>query len=84
MVIGLVYLKFPKFKYRSLILINNKIVNSKQRKIEKRKASTILLQKKVDKLLDKVSEEGFDSLSDDEKDQLYAYSKRIGKDIKKD
>ena len=84
MIIGFVYLKFPSFKYRSSIMINNKIVESKQRKIEKRKAKTILLQKKVDRLLDKVSDGGFDSLSEDEKDQLYTYSKRIGKDAKKD
>lgn len=84
MIIGFVYLKFPSFKYRSSIMINNKIVESKQRKIEKRKANIILLQKKVDRLLDKVSDGGFDSLSEDEKDQLYTYSKRIGKDAKKD
>ena len=84
MIIGFVYLKFPSFKYRSSIMISNKIVESKQRKIEKRKANTILLQKKVDRLLDKVSDGGFDSLSEDEKDQLYTYSKRIGKDAKKD
>ena len=84
MVIGFFYLKLPSFKYRSSILINNKIIESKQRKVEKRKANTVLLQKKVDRLLDKVSDEGFDSLSEDEKDQLYTYSKRIGKDVKKD
>ena len=65
-------------------MINNKIVESKQRKIEKRRANSIILQKKVDRLLDKVSDGGFDSLSEDEKDQLYTYSKRIGKDAKKD
>ena len=65
-------------------MISNKIVESKQRKIEKRKANTMLLQKKVDRLLDKVSDGGFDSLSEDEKDQLYIYSKRIAKDAKKD
>ena len=84
MVIGFFYLKFPSFKSRSSILISNKIIESKQRKIDKRKANTVLLQKKVDKLLDRVSEKGFDSLSSDEKDQLYIYSKRIGRDIKKD
>ena len=84
MIIGFVYLKFPSFKYRSSIMISNKIVESKQRKIEKRKANTMLLQKKVDRLLDKVSDGGFDSLSEDEKDQLYTYSKRIAKDAKKD
>ena len=44
----------------------------------------ISLQKKVDRLLDKVSTDGFNSLSDDEKDQLYMYSRRLGRDIKKD
>ena len=44
----------------------------------------ILLQKKVDRLLAKVSDKGFDSLNEDEKDQLYTYSKRIGRDAKKD
>ena len=44
----------------------------------------ISLQKKVDQLLDKVSKDGFDALSEDEKDQLYTYSKRIGRDVRKD
>ena len=84
MVIGFIYLKFPNFKSRSSIIINNKIIESQQRKVEKRRANTILLQKKIDRLLDKVSDEGFDSLSEDEKDQLYVYSRRIGRDLKKD
>lgn len=84
MVIGFMYLKFPNFKSRSSIIINNKIIESQQRKVEKRRANTILLQKKIDRLLDKVSDKGFDSLSEDEKDQLYVYSKRIGRDLKKD
>ena len=83
MVIGFIYLKFPNFKSRSSIIINNKIIESQQRKVEKRRANTILLQKKIDRLLDKVSDKGFDSLSEDEKDQLYAYSRRIGRDVKK-
>ena len=63
---------------------NTKIIESQQRKVEKRRANTILLQKKIDRLLDKVSDKGFDSLSEDEKDQLYVYSRRIGRDLKKD
>ncbi len=64
--------------------INYKIAESKDKKSERRKSNIISLQKKVDQLLDKVSSDGFDSLNDDEKDQLYIYSKRLGKDIKKD
>ena len=45
MIIGFVYLKFPSFKYRSSIMINNKIVESKQRKIEKRKLTLFSCRK---------------------------------------
>jgi len=84
MIIGFVYLKFPNLKYRTTMYINYKIAESKDKKSERRKSNIISLQKKVDQLLDKVSSDGFDSLNDDEKDQLYIYSKRLGKDIKKD
>ena len=60
------------------------ILTPKERKSNKKKATIISLQKKVDQLLDKVSEDGFDALSEDEKDQLYTYSKRLGRDVRKD
>ena len=84
MVIGFLFLKLPKIKYRTALLINYKIAESRERKSQKKKAGIISLQKKVDRLLDKVSEDGFDALSEDEKDQLYTYSKRLGRDVKKD
>ena len=71
-------------KYKISSLIDYKIVKSKERKSNKKKATIISLQKKVDQLLDKVSKDGFDALSEDEKDQLYTYSKRIGRDARKD
>ena len=84
MIVGFLYLKFPNLKYKTSILVNRKIAESINRKSERKKANMISLQKKVDRLLDKVSTDGFNSLSDDEKDQLYMYSKRLGRDIKKD
>ena len=84
MVIGFLFLKFPRMKYKISSLIDYKIVKSKERKSNKKKATIISLQKKVDQLLDKVSEDGFDALSEDEKDQLYTYSKRLGRDVRKD
>ena len=71
-------------KYKISSLIDYRIVKSKERKSNKKKATMISLQKKVDQLLDKVSKDGFDALSEDEKDQLYTYSKRIGRDVRKD
>ena len=71
-------------KYKISSFIDYKIVKSKERKSNKKKATMISLQKKVDQLLDKVSKDGFDALSEDEKDQLYTYSKRIGRDVRKD
>jgi len=84
MIIGFVYLKFPNLKSRITMYLNYKIAETKDRKSERRKANILSLQKKVDQLLDKVSSDGFNSLNDDEKDQLYTYSKRLGKDVKKD
>ena len=71
-------------KYKISSFIDYKIVKSKERKSNKKKATMISLQKKVDQLLDKVSKDGFDALSEDEKDQLNTYSKRIGRDARKD
>ena len=71
-------------KYKISSFIDYKTVKSKERKSNKKKATMISLQKKVDQLLDKVSKDGFDALSEDEKDQLYTYSKRIGRDVRKD
>tara|TARA_B100001989_G_scaffold204633_1_gene153163 strand:- start:298 stop:516 length:219 start_codon:yes stop_codon:yes gene_type:complete len=71
-------------KYKISSFIDYKIVKSKERKSNRKKATMISLQKKVDQLLDKVSKDGFDALSEDEKDQLYTYSKRIGRDVRKD
>ena len=71
-------------KYKISSFIDYKIVKSKERKSNKKKATIISLQKKVDQLLDKVSEDGFDALSEAEKDQLYTYSKRLGRDVRKD
>ena len=71
MVIGFLFLKFPRMKYKISSFIDYKIVKSKERKSNKKKATMISLQKKVDQLLDKVSKDRFDALSEDEKDQLY-------------
>ena len=71
-------------KYKISSFIDYKTVKSKERKSNKKKATMISLQKKVDQLLDKVSKDGFDALSEDEKDQLYTYSKRLGRDVRKD
>ena len=41
------------------------------------------IQANVDQLLDKVSDLGFDALTEEEKDKLFMYSKHLGKNIDK-
>jgi hypothetical protein len=65
-------------------LLNSYLANIKYNKSIKKEKRLANIQANVDQLLDKVSDVGFDSLTEDEKDKLFTYSKHLGKNIKKD
>ena len=84
MMIGFVYMKSKWTIKRLSLLLNSYLASIKYKKSIKKEKRLANIQANVDKLLDKVSEVGFDSLSEDEKDKLFTYSKHLGKNITKD
>ncbi|MDC0865469.1 rhomboid family intramembrane serine protease [bacterium] len=84
MMIGFVYMKSKWTIKRFSLLLNSYLASIKYKKSIKKEKRLANIQANVDKLLDKVSEVGFDSLSEDEKDKLFTYSKHLGKNIRKD
>ncbi|MBT4318307.1 MAG: rhomboid family intramembrane serine protease [Candidatus Marinimicrobia bacterium] len=84
MMIGFVYMKSKWTIKRLSLLLNSYLASIKYKKSIKKEKQLANIQANVDKLLDKVSEVGFDSLSEDEKDKLFTYSKHLGKNITKD
>ena len=83
MIVGLFYLKQKKHEYTLRYIWKSKINQQKENKIKKLKENKIKIQKNIDILLDKIQKEGFDSLTSQEKKQLYKQSKFLGKDIDK-
>lgn len=84
MMIGFIYLKSTWIIQRSRLLLNSYLANIKYNKSIKKEKRLANIQANVDQLLDKVSDVGFDALTEDEKDKLFTYSKHLGKNIKKD
>ena len=83
MIVGLIYIKFPK-KFPSIkTYFNSKIIQINNQQKQKSRENNLRVQRDIDVLLDKIQKEGFESLTDKEKDQLYAKSKFLGKNIDK-
>ena len=81
MMIGLIYLKSTWTIQRFRLLLNSYLANIKYNKSIKKEKRLANIQANVDQLLDKVSDVGFDALTEDEKDKLFTYSKHLGKNI---
>lgn len=80
MVVGLIYLQSKlNFKNLKLWLIDRKI-HSLNVKISKRENSDHQLQKRVDKILEKLNTEGWDGLTEAEQKVLHAASKTYSQD----
>ena len=80
MVVGLIYLQSKlNFKNLKLWLIDRKI-HSLNVKISKRENSDHQLQKKVDKILEKLNTEGWDGLTEAEQKVLHTASKTYSQD----
>ena len=84
MMIGFMYLKSTWSIQRLRLLMNSYIASLKYKKSIKKEKRIANIQANVDQLLDKVSDLGFEALSEEEKDKLFIYSKHLGKNIDKD
>ena len=84
MMIGFIYLKSTWTMQRFKLLLNSYLASIKYKKSIKKEKHIANIQANVDQLLDKVSEVGFEALSEEEKEKLFIYSKHLGKNIEKD
>ena len=84
MLIGYIYLKSPWTWPKLRILFNSKLAEMKYKKTEKRDMRRMKMQNNIDRLLDKISEVGYDGLTEDEKDELMIHSRHLGRDLEKD
>ena len=67
-----------------IFLLRKHILEKKIKREERRQNKKKMLQKDVDHLLDRINLVGYDGLSDSEKSRLYAASRDISKEKKKD
>ena len=84
MLIGFIYLKSSLTFSKLLFFWNTKLLEIKHKKDEKKQAKQIYAQKNINVLLDKINDSGYDSLTEEEKDELYFNSHRLGKNKQKD
>jgi len=82
--IGFIYLKSTWTTQRLRLLMNSYLASLKYKKIMRKEKRIANIQANVDQLLDKVSDLGFDALTEEEKDKLFMYSKHLGKNIDRD
>jgi len=81
MMVGFVYLQYTtSFKHFKRWLIDQKI-NSLNIKISKRENSNHQLRRKVDKILEKLNSEGWDSLTENEQKVLHTASKKYSNNL---
>ena len=81
MVVGFAYLK-SDFRFRNIkhwfLKYKPKVVDAKpKKKTKKSKVNQTLLQKRVDEILDKLAQNGWDGLTDSEKNILHSTSKKF-------
>jgi len=84
MIIGYVMLKKPIHWNGFLFQLRKKTLEYKIQKEEKRLSQQFQVERDINQILDKINQEGFDSLTQDEHDRLYKGSHSLSKDKKKD
>ena len=84
MVIGFSYLRFNSQWRRMIFSVRKQILEKKLKREESRQNKKKMLQKDVDHILDRINQVGYDGLTDSEKSRLYAASRDISREKKKD
>jgi len=84
MIIGFAYLRSNSQWKIMIFSLRKHILEKKLKREESRQNKKKMLQKDVDHLLDRINQVGYDGLSDSEKSRLYAASRDISKEKKKD
>ena len=84
MLIGYFMLKKP-IKLKGLwFQLRKKTLEYQIQREEKESSKNLIVEKDINQILDKINQEGFDSLTDDEQDRLYKGSQSLSRGRKKD
>ena len=84
MIIGFAYLRSNSQWKKMIFSMRKHILEKKIKREESRQNKKKMLQKDVDHILDRINQVGYDRLTDSEKSRLYAASRDISRDKKKD
>tara|TARA_Y100000588_G_scaffold390903_1_gene497886 strand:+ start:184471 stop:185298 length:828 start_codon:yes stop_codon:yes gene_type:complete len=84
MIIGFTYLRFNRQWKKVVFSMRKQILESKIKREENLQKKNRKLQEDVNQILDRINQVGYDGLSDSEKSRLYAASRDISREKKKD
>ena len=84
MIIGFAYLRFNSQRKKMIFSLRKHILEKKIKREESRQNKKNMLQKDVNHILDRINQVGYDGLTDSEKSRLYAASRDISREKKKD
>ncbi len=84
MIIGFAYLRSNRQWKKMIFSLRKNILEKKLKREESRQNKKKMLQKDVDHILDRINQVGYDGLTDSEKSRLYAASRDISREEKKD
>ena len=84
MIIGFAYLRSNSQWKIMIFSLRKHILEKKIKREESRQNKKKMLQKDVDHILDRINQVGYDGLTDSEKSRLYAASRDISREEKKD
>ena len=84
MIIGFAYLRSNSQWKIMIFSLRKHILEKKLKREESRQNKKKMLQKDVDHILDRINQVGYDGLTDSEKSRLYAASRDISREEKKD
>ena len=84
MIIGFAYLRSNSQWKIMIFSLRKHILEKKLKREESRQNKKKILQKDVDHILDRINQVGYDGLTDSEKSRLYAASRDISREEKKD
>ena len=84
MIIGFAYLRSNRQWKKMIFSLRKHTLEKKIKREEIRQNKKNMLQKDVNHILDRINQVGYDGLTDSEKSRLYAASRDISREKKKD
>ena len=84
MIIGFSYMRFNNQWKKMIFSLRKQILEKKLKREENLQKKKKMLQKDVDQILDRINQVGYNGLTDSERSRLYAASRDISREKKKD